>query len=198
VATIDLDLLQHEAGTKSNVMFVLIMSKSFIQCIPSLQSAIDCLMPCARFVHCQVMLNTLGLGRHNDTRITLAALVSNNLFANAKHALQSTPEDLDVRPAPALKRTIECNNLARLDANSNLATWTSTAKLVRVPLGIKRSWLKDFKVHAIDCNKTMLSIVALKAVLPKDLVLQKKKEAVRSGTQRATERRRQRPTNNAD
>jgi len=176
VATLDLDLLQCKAGTKSNVMFVLIMSKSFIQYIPSLQSTIDCLMPCARFVHCQAMLNTLGLGRHNDTRITLAALVSNNLFTNPKHALQSTPEDLDVRPASTLKRTIECSNLAGLDANSNLAAQASTAELVRVPLGIKRSWLKDFEVHTINCDKTTFSIVALKTILPKDLLQRKRKQ----------------------
>jgi len=176
VTTLNLDLLQCKAGTKSNVMFVLVMSKSFIQYIPSLQSTIDCLMPCARFVHCQAMLNTLGLGWCNNERITTTSFVSNNLFANAKHALQSTPEDLDVRPAPALKRTIECNNLASLDANSNLATQTSTAKLVRAPLGIKRSWLKDFKVHTIDCDETTLSIVALKAILPKDLLQKKRKQ----------------------
>jgi len=170
VATLNLDLLQHKAGTKSNVMFVLIMTEALIQHVPSLQSPVDCFMPSPCFVHCQVVLNTLRLGWHNDQRITAASFVGNNLLANAKHFLQPAPEDLDVRPPSTLKRTIERNNLARLDANSNLAAQASTAKLVRAPLGIKRSWLKDFKVHAIDCNKTPLSIVALEAILPKDLL----------------------------
>jgi len=44
------------------------------------------------------------------------------------------------------------------------------AKLVRVPLGVKGSWLRGFKVHAIDRSKTTLSVVVLKAILPKDLL----------------------------
>jgi len=99
-------------------------------------------------------------------RIPTVAFVSFNHLSNAKHVDELSRKDLDVRPPTTRERTIDPNNLASLDADSNLASCARSFVLVTAPLLAERMGLVDSEVGSINSDQAGLAAIVGKSVLP--------------------------------
>ena len=169
VATLNLDLFEYKTSAKGDVMGVFLMTKALAHNLPILQPSIDCFMSRTGFVHCQIMLYISRFVWSYNSWVSSVAFISHNLFTNTKPEFKPSPEDLKIRPPTTFKRSIIRNYLASFDAHCKLIANACSTRLVRVPLRIKRCWLKDWKVDTVNCHKASLSIMAIKALLPIDL-----------------------------
>ena len=82
---------------------------------------------------------------------------------------QTITADRQIRPVPRRIRTIDPNNPARLDAETDLVSKTGVLELMAVPLLAERRWLVDFEISAIDSDKAERPNVAPVSELPLDL-----------------------------
>jgi len=101
--------------------------------------------------------------------MSTVSFVSFNHLANAKHVDELSCKDFDVRPPTTWKRSIDPNNLASLDADSNLAPHARSFVLVRVPLFAEWMGLIDSEVGSINSDQAGLAAVVGKSVLPSNL-----------------------------
>jgi len=95
--------------------------------------------------------------------------VSFNHLTSCKHVDELSCKDFDVGPPTAWKMTIDPNNLASLDADSNLASDARSFALVRVPLFVKRTGLVDFEVGPINSGQAGLDAAIAELVPPSNL-----------------------------
>lgn len=82
---------------------------------------------------------------------------------------ETVPKYLNIRPPTTGIRSVDPNNVTRLDTNAYLISQTRPLELVRVPLFIVRMRLPNLEVRAINCDLASLSSVPAKAIGPMDL-----------------------------
>ena len=113
------------------------------------EAAIDRLMAVASQILCFFLL-TASIVIWADNLGALVTAICLNTFTLAEPVLEAVIKNFLIIPHAACVRSINPNNMTRLDADTNLITQSGTLKFMRVPRLRKRVWLTNAKVSAID------------------------------------------------
>jgi hypothetical protein len=175
-------ILKHELSNddceaEKMLVFRQLVPKLRAQAFEILEASVDGFMTGASIVLCPSIRQGHPVLRDADFFITPVASVGFNLFVWKKPVLESTPENLYVRPFSTRKWAIDPDNVTCLDAGSNLISNPCTIELVTVPFLVKRQprvvrfWrLPNRTVGAVDIGQARTSIIPLQSIFPTNLL----------------------------
>jgi len=104
------------------------------------------------------------------TIVIFAGAISKENFISSQSCIQAISADGKVRPVSWSTGTIDLNNPASLNADTNLTPETGTLEHLGVPLATKRSWLIDLEISPINSNQAKGSNVIPALAFPLDPV----------------------------
>lgn len=127
---LETQLSTNRRRSKAELVFARIVAKSLSNASPLFQSFVDSLVPRLRSILRFPVSPRHIVGLHaNFVRQTEVTIVGLHHLTWRQLMDEARLENLPIRPASARKPAVDPDNIARLNAHSNLISQTSTFKL---------------------------------------------------------------------